>query len=198
VGGRDGGELLLISGGVDSSCIAWWRRPVSALFIDYGQRPAAGELTAARAVTDALGIALNTLRIDCSSVGIGLLAGSSFLEGVARAPEWWPFRNQIIVTFGAAWALLNGFGSVLIGSVRGDAARHADGSPAFLEKLDDLLRMQEGAIRLRAPAVGLTTTELIRVSGAPASLLGWTHSCHVEPIACGTCPGCVKRVETLA
>jgi 7-cyano-7-deazaguanine synthase len=194
---RGSGELLLISGGLDSTCIAWWRRPAGALFVDYGQKPAAGELTAARAVTEALGIALSVLRVDCSPIGSGLLAGSSPLASVSPSPEWWPFRNQLVVTLAAAWAVLSGFDSVVIGCVSTDAARHADGSRAFLHALDDLVRMQEGGIRVVAPALDLTSVELAKLSAAPSSLLGWTHSCHVDSIACGTCPGCVKRSETL-
>lgn len=190
-------ELLLASGGLDSTCIGWWRRPAGALFIDYGQKPAAGEWTAARAAMDALGITLDTLRVDCSAVGSGMLAGSLTQESVAPSPEWWPFRNQLLVTLAAAWAVLRGYDSVLIGCVSGDALRHADGSSAFLKKLDDLLRNQEGGVRLVAPAIDLTASELLEVSGAPRSILGWTHSCHVESIACGSCPGCIKRTQTM-
>jgi 7-cyano-7-deazaguanine synthase len=24
-------------------------------------------------------------------------------------------------------------------------------------------------------------------------VLGWTHSCHTGPLACGQCPGCIKH-----
>lgn len=185
-----------MSGGIDSTCVAVWQRPAGALFVNYGQRPADGELIAARAVTDALGIPIEVLPVDCSALGTGILAGSVALS-VAPSPEWWPFRNQLLVTLGAAWALLHDFGTVVIGCVKSDSNRHVDAASDFLERLDVLLRMQEGHICLSAPALGLTSAELVAEAGVPASLLGWTHSCHRDAIACGACPGCVKRLETL-
>ena len=35
---------MLLSGGMDSIAVAYWRRPSLAITIDYGQVPAAGEL----------------------------------------------------------------------------------------------------------------------------------------------------------
>jgi 7-cyano-7-deazaguanine synthase len=192
----DGGELLLMSGGIDSTCIAAWKRPAGALFIDYGQRPAVGELTATREVTKALDLPLQVLEVDCSAIGSGLLSSREALSS-APSPEWWPFRNQLLITFGASWALQHRFSTVLIGCVSGDGDRHIDGSRAFLEEMDQLLRLQEGSVRLSAPAIHLSSTELISESGTKPSLLGWTHSCHSAAIACGSCPGCLKRLETL-
>ncbi|MDP1807908.1 MAG: 7-cyano-7-deazaguanine synthase, partial [Acidimicrobiales bacterium] len=100
-------EWLLLSGGMDSAAIAAWRRPARCVFIDYGQRPAAGEERAAGAVTDALGLALTVVHADCSAVGAGALAAR---PPAAHSPsaEWWPFRNQLLVTLGGALAVRDG------------------------------------------------------------------------------------------
>ena len=45
---------LLLSGGMDSTSIAWWKRPDVAISVDYGQRAAAAELEAAGAVCRAI------------------------------------------------------------------------------------------------------------------------------------------------
>jgi hypothetical protein len=37
-------EVLLLSGGIDSSALAAWRRPTQTLVIDYGQISAPGEI----------------------------------------------------------------------------------------------------------------------------------------------------------
>lgn len=128
-------------------------------------------------------------------MGAGLLAGSVVSPSFSPAPEWWPFRNQIIVTLAASWALVHGFEAVVIGCVSSDGMRHVDGSPGFIDALGRLIRSQEGGIDLLAPAIDLSTRELIRASGTPREILGWTHSCHVMSIACGSCPGCVKHGE---
>lgn len=39
-------RALLLSGGLDSTAIAAWQRPDVCVTVDYGQRPARGELAA--------------------------------------------------------------------------------------------------------------------------------------------------------
>lgn len=190
-------DLLLLSGGMDSAAVAAWRRPAACLFIDYGQRPAKGEHRSATAVCAALGIPLRSVKADCSSVGSGTLAGSDAVQGSAPTAEWWPFRNQLLVTLGASFAVRNEGATVLIGTVRDDGDRHADGRPTFVEALDRLLSLQEGGVRLQAPALDLTTAELVETSGISDRVLAWTHSCHVDSSACGSCSGCQKRRSVL-
>lgn len=191
------GRLLLLSGGVDSAALAALLRPRRALFIDYGQKPAAGELRAARAIADELDMELGILRIDCRQIGSGLLTGRA-PSAVAPSPEWWPYRNQLLGTLATAWAYLHGLTSVLFGTVASDGVRHKDGTRKFMTMLDTLTAYQEGSVRIEAPAIGMTSDELVRRSGADRALLGWTFSCHVAPIACAQCPGCSKQREVLA
>jgi 7-cyano-7-deazaguanine synthase len=169
-------------------------QPDATLVIDYGQRPARAEAHAARAVASELQLPLSEVQIDCSPIGSGLLAGEE-PSPVSSAPEWWPFRNQLLSTIAAAWALPRGFDSLLLGSVSGDAERHLDGRPEFYAGLSDLLALQEGGLRVEAPALHLSATELIRHAGAEPELLGWTHSCHRANRPCAACPGCQKRRE---
>jgi 7-cyano-7-deazaguanine synthase len=186
---------LLLSGGMDSTAIAYWRKPEVAITIDYGQQPAAGEIRAAQAVSHALCIDHHIVRCDLSALGSGDMAGSVAL-GVAPVPEWWPFRNQMLVTLAAMKAVGLGINTLLIGCLATDG-QHADGRADFVVALDNLLRLQEGYIRLEAPAIELTATELIRRSEIPMDVLGWAHSCHVGEFACGLCRGCRKHYETL-
>lgn len=190
-------ELLLLSGGLDSAALASWCRPAGCVFVDYGQRASSGEKRSAQAVADALGLPLETVAADCSAVGAGTLLDSSQRLGVAPTPEWWPFRNQLLVTLAAAVAVRSGKKTILIGTVCEDASRHADGSPEFMKVLDALLACQEGGLRLRAPAHALTTAELIERSGIADEVLGWTHSCHFASTACGCCNGCRRRLGVL-
>jgi 7-cyano-7-deazaguanine synthase len=62
---------LLLSGGTDSVALAYWKRPTIAYTVDYGQLPAVGEIRAAAAVCDALGIRHRVLRVNCGELGSG-------------------------------------------------------------------------------------------------------------------------------
>jgi len=186
---------LLLSGGMDSIAIAWWKRPEVAITIDYGQLPARAEIAAATAVAQRLNIEHHVVSIDCRSLGSGDMAGSGANEH-APASDWWPYRNQMLVTFAAMKAISLGVQQLLIGSVLSDGF-HRDGRPEFIGALSALLELQEGGITVSAPAIKLNTLELIRLSGVPDSELAWAHSCHKADVACGNCRGCNKYFKVL-
>lgn len=186
---------LLLSGGMDSTAIAWWKRPDLAITIDYGQRAASAEVQAATQVCIELGIAHEVLRVDCSALGSGDMAHAPPLAA-GKTTDWWPFRNQLLITLAAMRAVTRSMSVLYIGTVKSDAGEHADATPEFLRHVDELLACQEGHLRVVAPAVDLTTTELVRLSGIPPGILAWSHSCHKADIACGNCRGCNKYLET--
>jgi 7-cyano-7-deazaguanine synthase len=176
---------------MDSAALAAREAPDLLVTIDYGHCAAEGELRAASTLAQCLRLSHEILQVDCSDIGSGDLAGSAPLP-FAPASDWWPFRNQFLITVAAGRAITIGADRLLIGTVRSDAV-HEDGRPEFIEAMDSLLRMQEGRLRLVAPAITLTTVELIRSAGLDASLLAWAHSCHKAPWSCGQCRGCQKR-----
>lgn len=186
-------SVLLFSGGIDSAAIAAWLRPDILLTINYGHTPAAGELRAATALAKCLDLPLQTLTVDCSSIGSGDLGEAEPLS-IAPATDWWPYRNQLLVTLAASRCVCVGATELLIGTVRGDAI-HADGRIEFVQALDALLALQEGELRLRAPAIAMSSVELVAKSGLTVAELAWTHSCHRADWACGQCRGCNKRQD---
>lgn len=186
---------LLLSGGMDSLCIAWWKRPEVAITIDYGQLPAQAEIAAAGAVCKALDIEHHVIRVDCRSLGSGDMAGA-VADRNAPASDWWPYRNQLLATLASMKAISLGVNHLLIGTVRSDGS-HRDGTPEFVDSLSRLLSLQEGGMTVEAPAIQLSTCELAKLSGVPDSLLAWAHSCHKANVACGDCRGCNKYFETL-
>lgn len=194
--------LLLLSGGQDSAALASWYRPAACLTVNYGQRPFRGELRASQAIAAALSLAAFTVECDLSAIGSGLLARDApKFDGcgpvASPTPEWWPYRNQLLATIAAAWALTRRYDVVVLGSVAGDAERHLDGSCGFYDALDTVTAMQEGGVRVVAPALDLTSSELVEASGISDSVLAYAHSCHVADYACGYCPGCVKQEAVL-
>ena len=185
---------LLLSGGMDSISIAWWKRPDIALFIDYGQKPAKAEEAASRAACDAIGLRHEVVRADCSALGSGNMSSTPALE-MAPIPEWWPYRNQLLLTLAGGAALHLGAKHLIIGALSTDS-EHADGRMDFINAISNLMAMQEGGLTVGAPAIGMTGPELVRTSGVPQSVLGWAHSCHTSNLACGQCRGCVKHYNT--
>lgn len=181
---------LLLSGGMDSISIAWWKRPDIAITIDYGQAAARAEIMAAGAVCEQLGIEHHVIRLDCRSLGSGDMAGRA-ADAAAPASDWWPYRNQLLITLCAMKVIALGARTLYIGTVRSDEL-HKDGTPRFVELIDELLRFQEGELRVEAPGIALSTTELARYTQVPADLIAWAHSCHKANLPCGKCRGCNK------
>lgn len=188
-------RAILLSGGVDSIALSYWKKPEVAFTIDYGQRPYGGELRAATQVASQLGIQHELVRISCDGIGSGDLAGkepSSF----APAPEWWPYRNQLLLTACAMKAISLNVTEIMIGTVSTDGF-HKDGTPAFVQMMNDVIAYQEGSITVTAPAISMTSVELVKASGIPDSLLLWAHSCHKSDYACGNCRGCSKYQQVM-
>lgn len=187
--------LLLLSGGLDSIALAYWLKPRIALTIDYGQRVSQAEISAASMITSQLGITHFIEKIPLEGFGSGLMSSLN-PDSVSDKAEFWPFRNQMLITLGSMMAIKQGIEDVYIGTVATDS-RHVDGSQNFLEKVGDLVSMQEGGIHVSAPAKHLTTTQLVEKSKIPLDILLWGHSCHTENLACGFCPGCIKHSEVM-
>jgi len=159
-------KLLLLSGGLDSTAIAAVERPTTALFVDYGQRPALAERASARMAAGHLSMDLMEVSVDLSKVGTGLLVGQSKHDR-APTPEWFPFRNQFLVTVAAAVAVQHGYCAVLLGLVAGDGARHSDGTCSFMERVDMLISGQEGGVHVVAPHLDTRAADLIAASHLP-------------------------------
>lgn len=187
-------KALLMSGGLDSAALAWMHRPDLCVTIDYGQRPAEGELVASAALCGHMGLEHLVLSVDHSAIGSGNMSNQAPVKG-AQAPEFWPYRNQCLITLAAMALASRGLQELLIGIVATDI--HADGSAEFVETMDRLLQLQEGAARLLAPAQKLSGVELLRRSKFPRDLIGLTFSCHTHRYACGQCGGCTKQSETI-
>lgn len=188
-------SALLLSGGMDSVSIAWWKRPQFAITIDYGQKAAEAEKNASTAVCRQLNIEHHIVTVDCRSLGSGDMAGSS-PNAVAPASDWWPYRNQLLITLAAMKAIGLGASKLYIGTVRSDE-NHRDGTTDFIRLIDDLVSYQEGSLHVEAPAILWSTQQLVKEVKVPPQILGWAHSCHKANLPCGNCRGCNKYNQTM-
>lgn len=188
---------LLLSGGMDSIAIAWWKRPQWAVTLDYGQKAAAAEKTAAAQVCKEFGIEHEVVTVDCSALGSGDMAHTP-PDRHATTSDWWPYRNQLIITLACMRAISRDVQTLYIGTVKSDGESHRDGTIEFVSRISDLTAFQEGGIRIVSPAIEYSTAELVTLAAVPPGLLAWAHSCHKADIACGHCRGCNKYIETFA
>jgi 7-cyano-7-deazaguanine synthase len=186
---------VLLSGGMDSTCIAYWYRPNFAITIDYGQKPSAGEISAARAICLALDIEHVVIHADIAALGSGDMAGTA-PSSLAPASEWWPYRNQFLITLAAMKCHTLGISDLMIGALKSDNF-HADSTLPFYAQLNQLLELQEGSLKITTPAIHLTAVELVKASKIPEEVVAWSLSCHVNDVACGFCRGCQKHFETM-
>jgi 7-cyano-7-deazaguanine synthase len=188
-------RAILLSGGIDSIALAYWKKPEFAITINYGQTPAHSELRASKTICDILNIKHIELDIDCSTLGSGDLINSSPLK-IAPSTEWWPYRNQLLVTLAAMKAVSYGIKELMVGSVLSDGF-HKDGTIGFYSLINMLMNYQEGNLKISAPAISLTSTELVLMSKVPSNLLFYAHSCHTNNVPCGHCRGCNKYIQVI-
>ncbi|MBS4064723.1 MAG: 7-cyano-7-deazaguanine synthase [Chitinophagaceae bacterium] len=188
-------RAILLSGGIDSIALTYWKKPEFAITINYGQAPAETELRVSRTICELLNIKHIAINIDCSALGSGDLLKSTSLT-IAPSTEWWPYRNQLLVTLASMKAISYGIKEVMLGSVLSDGF-HKDGTEGFYSILNSLMNYQEGSINISAPAISLTSTELVHVSKVTSDLLFYAHSCHKSNVPCGHCRGCYKYIEVI-
>lgn len=183
---------ILLSGGMDSMALAYWKRPDIAFTIDYGQKCAKAEIQAASYVAKKLNMEHVIIRVDCSSLGSGTLSGKPSIDG-APSEEWWPYRNQLLVTLACMKGISLGLKTLYVGSVAPDGKRHADGKSEFYMKLNEIVSFQEGNINIEVPAINMDTIQLIKISKISYSMLLHAHSCHTSNYPCMKCSGCYKN-----
>ena len=163
-------NAILLSGGIDSSALTALTKPDHAFVIDYGQICAEAEVKAAQKIAQELNIPITIIRANCKELGSGELAGKENLD-IAPSPEWWPFRNQLLITLAGHIALKMQIKTLFFGSIVTDNF-HADGTKEFFDLIDELMSFQEGKIKVSAPAINMNSTELIKLSKITYEILG--------------------------
>lgn len=185
-------KVLLFSGGIESTCLAYQLRPQILLTIDYGQKARIGEINRAAYLANKMQLEHVVITTDISAIGHGVLSETSVINGDFQ-PEYWPLRNQMLITFAAMKYAHTSIDEIVIGTVATDSV-HPDGNMEFINKINCLLHVQNLNLTVSAPAANKTSLQLIEESKIPFDILGWTFSCHVSDIPCGQCSGCTKTI----
>jgi 7-cyano-7-deazaguanine synthase len=209
--------VVLLSGGLDSYTAAAIARSegfdLHALTINYGQRHA-HELTAARRVAAALGVARHQeLTIDLRGIG-----GSALTTDVPVPRDrdlaagdipstYVPARNTIFLAIALGWAETLGAHDLFIGVNALDYSGYPDCRPEFISAFESLAAVAtragvEGArFHIHTPLITLSKAEIIRRGLALGLDYGLTHSCYdpgLEGQPCGHCDSCVLRAKGFA
>ncbi len=210
--------VVLVSGGLDSAtALAVAKRDGAtpyALTFRYGQRHAI-EVDAARRVAQHAGVA------DHAIVDVDLRAfGGSALTGDIAVPKdrprdemsreipvtYVPARNTIFLSFALAWAEVLDARDVYIGVNALDYSGYPDCRPEYIAAFERMANLatragvQGRGVRIRAPLIDLTKSEIIRLGLSLGVDYSLTTSCYDprDGTACGHCDACVLRLKGFA
>lgn len=186
-------KAVLLSGGIDSICLTYHLRPDIAYTIDYGQTVADREIYVSNFICKQLDVLHKVIKVDCKSLGSGTLANSMKLA-ISPSVEWWPFRNQLLITLASMQAIKDQVTEIYLASVKSDAF-HIDGTEEFYKLMGNLVYYQEGKIKILCPTLDYYSHELVQNYNVPLDLISIAHSCHMSNLACGRCTGCIKQLK---
>lgn len=184
---------VLLSGGIDSICLSYAIKPEIAYTIDYGQTVAEREIYVSKYICEELNIEHRIIKVDCKSLGSGTLSNSGNLS-FSPSEEWWPYRNQLIITLALMQGIKDEIKELHLATVKSDEF-HKDGTKQFYEYINRLVSFQEGEISVKCETTDFYSHELATKYNVPLELLTIAHSCHISNIACGKCSGCIKQMR---
>lgn len=189
--------LHLFSGGMDSTYllhkllakkIGIRKRPnpvteVLCLSFIYGQGNAVKELTAAKAITDKLGVEHLFEKLDFPFLKQDMTGNNPVV----------PNRNMIFLSIAGAVAEGHKCKAVYIGCTGSDFEVFPDCRPVFLRAMNDAMTLGNN-VNVFAPLVGRTKTDIVQTGKAHGIDWDATWSCYTgrdEP--CEECLACKER-----
>lgn len=196
--------LLLCSGGLDSTTLAYWLRErdveTAAIFFDYGQHCVEKEWETLGHVLP-IGFARPD-RIDVSDIFKGsqsrLIAEADlWSESVSDADLYIPYRTLLFFSIGAAIAQTRGISDVYSAFINSNHAKELDCTATFLNELDALAE-NVGPVRFQMPFRNWSKTEVVAEAVRLGVPIGKTYSCQLlSDTPCGACPNCVERLNAI-
>jgi len=197
--------VLLASGGLDSTTLAYWLLnndiDFIPLFINYGQHCAETEFESLIKVLPTSKI--NKIeKIDVSS--IYSQSNSRFIqeadlwnEKVEADDLYLPYRNILLLTIAASFAQTKGFSYVYSAFINSNHAKEIDCSNQFFESMGQILG-DYGTVNIEMPFLTYSKYEVAKIGIELGAPIGKTFSCQASStIPCGACPNCVDRLNAL-
>ncbi|WP_316822571.1 7-cyano-7-deazaguanine synthase [Pedobacter gandavensis] len=197
--------ILLTSGGLDSTTMAFWLLNQGIdfvpLFINYGQHCAKTEFETLKMVLPSSHI--NRIEyVDVSS--IYSKSSSRFIkpanlwkEDIVADDLYIPYRNVLLLTIGATFAQTLGLTNVYSAFINSNHAKEIDCSNDFFNKMEEMLT-DYGSVKINMPFRYFSKYEVAKIGLELEVAIGTTFSCQASPIIpCGACPNCVDRLNAI-
>ena len=203
--------VILLSGGLDSATTLYVAKEEGyncyCSIFDYGQRHKK-EIEAARKIARSVDSAYQILKIKLPWGGSSLLDKKVKLPitdcrlPIAIPSTYVPSRNIIFLSFALSYAEAIGASAIYIGAHSHDYSGYPDCRPEFYRAFSKVILsgtkagVEKKEIKLKAPLLGKTKAEIIRLGnrlGVPFEL---TWSCYrggKKP--CGECDSCYFRAK---
>lgn len=199
------GGVLLASGGLDSTTMAYWlisnKIEFVPLFINYGQHCANTEYeTLQNVLPDSYASNIEVIEITSvykKSQSRFIRPANLWEEDIQADDLYIPYRNVLLLTLGASFAKTIGLTNVYSAFINSNHAKEIDCSNEFFGKMEDLLAGY-GSVKINMPFRYYSKYEVAKIGINLGARIGDTFSCQASPrIPCGACPNCVDRLEAL-
>jgi 7-cyano-7-deazaguanine synthase len=197
--------LLLCSGGLDSTTLAYWMRErgieVVPIFLDYGQHCVEKEWQTLKRVLPNAGVRplerINVSEIFRDSKSRLIVEPDLWTEPVADDDLYIPYRTLLFFSIAAARAQTKGLADVYSGFINSNHAKELDCSAAFLNGLD-ALAANVGPVRFHLPFRHWSKAQVVAEAVRLGVAIGSTYSCQLlSDTPCGACPNCVERLNAV-
>jgi 7-cyano-7-deazaguanine synthase len=198
--------ILLSSGGLDSTTVAYWlidqQISFQPIFFDYGQHCVETEWETLQKVLPSSNLMSPVERMNISSI----YRNSS--SRLINEPDLWtehvedeelyiPYRTLLFFSVSACIAQTRGFSTVYSGFINSNHAKEIDCSASFLNGLESLSR-DLGPIRFEMPFRDWSKADVVRRARELDVPIGRTYSCQLfSDTPCGACPNCVERLTAI-
>lgn len=197
--------VLLASGGLDSTTVAYWLREegkmIVPVFFDYGQHCVEKEWDTLREVLPRDGVEPPT-RVDISAIYAGsnsrlISEANPWVDDVAPDDLYIPYRTLLFFAAAASIAQTRQLTEVYAGFINSNHAKELDCSATFLNNIGALSE-RVGPVSFKLPFREMTKAEVASLAERLSVPIGSTFSCQVySDTPCGACPNCVDRIDAI-
>jgi 7-cyano-7-deazaguanine synthase len=197
--------VLLASGGLDSTTMAYWLLSEDIdfipLFINYGQHCVETEYATLKKVLPQSHINkieyINIADVYRKSTSRFIRPANLWEDDIQADDLYIPYRNVLLLTIGASFARTIGLSNVYSAFINSNHAKEIDCSNEFFGQMENLLT-EYGTVKIIMPFRYYTKYEVAKIGIRLGAKIGDTFSCQASPqIPCGACPNCVDRLNAL-